>query len=55
MCSYNAAYGKPTCADPMNNAIVRDVWGFDGLFVSDCTALELMQNEKFPPPSKVSP
>jgi beta-D-xylosidase 4 len=48
MCSYNAVYGKPTCADDlMNNHLVRNEWGFEGLFVSDCTALELMQNVKW--------
>ena len=48
MCSYNAAYGKPTCAsDEMNNQMVRSDWGWDGFFVSDCTALELMQDVKW--------
>ena len=48
MCSYNAAYGKPTCAsDDMNNQMVRSDWGWDGFFVSDCTALELMQDVKW--------
>ena len=38
MCSYNAAYGKPTCANnEMNNQMVRSDWGWDGFFVSDCT------------------
>lgn len=37
MCSYNAAYGKPTCAsDEMNNQMVRSDWDWDGFFVSDC-------------------
>lgn len=48
MCSYNAAYGKPTCAnDEINNGLVRGTWGFEGFFVSDCTALELMQDVKW--------
>eukprot|EP00949_MAST-11_sp_MAST-11-sp1_P001970 g1970.t1 len=48
MCSYNAVYGKPTCAnDAMNNGLVREEWNWDGLFVSDCTALELMQDLKW--------
>jgi len=48
MCSYNAVYGKPTCADnKINNKLVRDQWGFQGFFVSDCTALELMQNVRW--------
>ena len=47
-CSYNAAYGKPTCAsDRMNNPMVRGDWGWEGFFVSDCTALELMQDVKW--------
>ena len=48
MCSYNAVYGKPTCANSvLNNALVRDQWNWKGFFVSDCTALELMQNVKW--------
>jgi hypothetical protein len=40
-------YGKPTCAsDEMNNQMVRGDWGWNGFFVSDCTALELMQVRK---------
>jgi len=45
MCSYNAVYGKPTCADDtINNKLVREEWGFEGFFVSDCDALEIMEN-----------
>lgn len=48
MCSYNAAFGLPTCADDhINNGMARGEWGFDGFFVSDCTALELMQDVKW--------
>ena len=48
MCSYNAAFGKPTCADgTTNNDVARGSWKFGGFFVSDCTALELMQNKKW--------
>ena len=40
MCSYNAAFGKPTCAnDALNNKMIRGEWGWGGFFVSDCTAL----------------
>lgn len=47
-CSYNAAYGQPTCAShKMNHQMVRSDWGWDGFFVSDCTALELMQDVKW--------
>lgn len=43
MCSYNAAFGKPTCADPaINGELVRGNWSWDGFYISDCTALELM-------------
>lgn len=48
MCSYNAAYGKPTCANnAINNDLVRSQWDWKGFYVSDCTALELMQNLKW--------
>ena len=48
MCSYNAAYGVPTCAsDRFNNHMMREAWGWDGVIVSDCTALELMQDVKW--------
>eukprot|EP00756_Hemistasia_phaeocysticola_P023476 Hpha_TRINITY_DN15896_c2_g1::TRINITY_DN15896_c2_g1_i1::g.191891::m.191891 len=48
MCSYNGVYDKPTCAnDIMNNKVLRKQWGWDGFIVSDCTALELMQNVKW--------
>lgn len=31
MCSYNAAFGEPTCAsDEMNNQMVRSEWGWEG-------------------------
>ena len=30
----------------MNNQMVRGDWGWNGFFVSDCTALELMQVRK---------
>ena len=47
MCSYNSAYGLPTCANSQINEMVRAEWNWDGFFVSDCTALELMQNVKW--------
>ena len=40
MCSYNAAYGIPSCAHPINNALVRGEWGWEGFFISDCNAIE---------------
>lgn len=48
MCSYNAAFGEPTCANAALNAgLVRGKWGWEGFFVSDCTALELMGDSKW--------
>lgn len=40
MCSYNSQYGVPSCAHPINNALVRQEWGWDGFFISDCNAIE---------------
>jgi xylan 1,4-beta-xylosidase len=41
MCSYNKLNGVPTCADPsLLNGLLRDTWGFDGLVVADCDAVE---------------
>ncbi|XP_065184941.1 uncharacterized protein LOC135815554 [Sycon ciliatum] len=40
MCSYNAVNGIPSCANSLfQNEIVREEWGFDGFFVSDCGAI----------------
>ena len=40
MCSYNAVNGVPSCANSLfQNEIVREEWGFDGFFVSDCGAI----------------
>ena len=30
----------PSCAHPINNALVRREWGWDGFFISDCNAIE---------------
>ena len=47
-CSYNSAFGLPTCANSaINNGLARHTWGWDGFFISDCTALELLQNVKW--------
>eukprot|EP01051_Picozoa_sp_SAG22_P007921 SAG22_NODE_576_length_8982_cov_21.167736_4_plen_220_part_00 len=35
-CAYNALYGVPACANRVNNEIVRDEWGWEGFFISDC-------------------
>lgn len=47
MCSYNAINGQPACASPLLNALLRDGMGWDGHVVSDCTAIELMQDAKW--------
>eukprot|EP01084_Bolivina_argentea_P317683 550836_1 len=40
MCSYNAVNSIPSCGnDYFMNQIVRDEWGFEGFFVSDCGAI----------------
>jgi beta-glucosidase-like glycosyl hydrolase len=36
MCSYNSVNGLPSCMNgAVNNGIVRDQWGMDGIIVSD--------------------
>jgi hypothetical protein len=41
MCSYNAVNGVPTCLDGhAQNTVLRGQFGFDGMIVSDCGALE---------------
>ena len=37
MCAYNAIFGIPACASPINNDIVRDEWGWDGVSQSTHT------------------
>jgi len=45
MCSYNAVNGVPSCANGyLLNGLVRNQWGFDGVIVSDCTAMERIGN-----------
>lgn len=40
MGAYNRTNGDPCCANPrLMNDILRDKWGFDGYFVSDCGAI----------------
>ena len=43
MCAYNALYGIPACANPVNNEIARDAWGWDGFVISDCGAVSGIQ------------
>ena len=40
MGAYNRTNGEPCCASPtLMNEILRDKWGFDGYFTSDCWAI----------------
>jgi beta-glucosidase-like glycosyl hydrolase len=46
MCAYSGLYGQPACAsDLMQSTLRSGTW--DGHIVSDCTALELMSDQKF--------
>lgn len=40
MCSYNAIDGKPSCASPLMQNLLRKQWGFDGYITSDCYAIK---------------
>eukprot|EP00163_Fabomonas_tropica_P007219 TRINITY_DN16905_c0_g1_i1.p1 TRINITY_DN16905_c0_g1~~TRINITY_DN16905_c0_g1_i1.p1 ORF type:complete len:740 (-),score=162.35 TRINITY_DN16905_c0_g1_i1:31-1968(-) len=45
MCSYNEVNGVPSCAnDFLNNQVARGEWNFDGYVVSDCGAIDNIQN-----------
>ena len=39
MGAYNRLWGKPCCAMPLIKDVLREKWGFDGYFVSDCGAI----------------
>lgn len=40
MCAYNRYEGEPCCgSDRLLNQILREEWGFDGIVVSDCWAI----------------
>ena len=39
MGAYNRTNGEPCCASPALMRILREQWGFDGYFVSDCGAI----------------
>ena len=47
MCSYNAAFGEPTCAsDEMNNQMVRSEWGWEGCvlhLISICLCIKAIE------------
>ena len=41
MCSYNAVNGVPSCASRGFNAhMLRKLWGWEGVMVSDCGAID---------------
>jgi beta-glucosidase len=44
MGAYNRVNGEPACASPALMRILRDEWGFQGHFVSDCGALDDLHN-----------
>jgi beta-glucosidase len=44
MGAYNRVNGEPACASPSLMRILRQEWGFDGHFVSDCGALDDLHN-----------
>eukprot|EP01061_Rhynchopus_euleeides_P036335 TRINITY_DN6126_c0_g2_i1.p1 TRINITY_DN6126_c0_g2~~TRINITY_DN6126_c0_g2_i1.p1 ORF type:complete len:794 (+),score=319.19 TRINITY_DN6126_c0_g2_i1:38-2383(+) len=56
MCSYNAINGVPTCASPMLNKALRDVWGFQGYITSDSGAIRdiYMYHKYVDTPAKAS-
>jgi len=49
MCSYNSVNGTPSCVSPtLLTDLVRDQWGFNGTWVSDCGALsDVYQSHKY--------
>eukprot|EP00054_Salpingoeca_dolichothecata_P016214 m.94675 g.94675 ORF g.94675 m.94675 type:complete len:813 (+) comp21873_c0_seq1:123-2561(+) len=47
MCAYSGINGQPACSSDLNKQIAMAQWQWDGFFVSDCTALELMQDKKW--------
>ncbi len=48
MGAYNRLYGYPCCAMPLIRDVLRDEWGFEGYFVSDCGAInDIYANHKF--------
>jgi beta-glucosidase-like glycosyl hydrolase len=46
MCSYNAVNGVPSCANgEFLNGVLREQYGFDGLVVSDCGAIDHIHSQ----------
>jgi beta-glucosidase len=46
MCAYNAFEGEPCCgSEQLLTSILRNEWGYDGLVVSDCWAINDFFNE----------
>ncbi len=44
MGAYNRTNGEPCCASPRLQKILREEWGFEGYFVSDCGAVSDISN-----------
>ena len=41
MCAYNSIDGEPCCSDQrLLEQLLRDEWGFKGIVVSDCGAID---------------
>lgn len=48
MGAYNRTNGEPCCASDALQSILRDKWGFNGYFVSDCWAIaDISENHHF--------
>ena len=46
MCAYNRYEDEPCCgSDRLLQQILRDEWGYDGLVVSDCWAINDFYNK----------
>ena len=47
MCAYNRFEGEPCCgSNRLLNHILRREWGYDGIVVSDCSAISDFHNDK---------
>ena len=48
MCSYNAVNGTPSCANRgLLQGTLRDEWGFKGVVVSDCGAINNIRDKQY--------
>lgn len=47
MCAYNRFEGEPCCgSNRLLTHILREEWGYDGIVVSDCSAISDFHNAK---------